>query len=363
MLASTPDLLRLLVVPVFAWAAWRDIRTRRLPNRLWAPLVLLGLVALAGDLLVRLPLASPGDTLFLLRVAISLGFVLPLAYVFWRLGAFGGADAKALMTLAVVFPTFPTYALPVASAPTVPLQPTALGVFSMTILTNTVVVALAYPVALAARNLLAGDVAPVMFLGRRVRVRDLPTLHGRLFEDREGTTRSGLDLDALRMYLRWRGVSLADLRADAATLRDPTSVGTTYPPTDGAVGAGADRGSDHGSGVATDGSGRAAPARAGANRADGSGVGGVDGVDASDVDGIDGVDDPWAAQRFLDDIDGSAYGTTSERLREGLAVVADRETVWISPGLPFVVPMFVGLLLALTYGDLLFGALGLVGLV
>jgi preflagellin peptidase FlaK len=37
--------------------------------------------------------------------------------------------------------------------------------------------------------------------------------------------------------------------------------------------------------------------------------------------------------------------------------------VWVSPGLPFVVPMFVGLLLALTYGDLLFGLLGAVGLV
>ncbi|MFC6726180.1 A24 family peptidase, partial [Halobium palmae] len=42
MIAAPPDLLRLLVVPVFAWAAWRDVRTRRLPNRVWAPLVVLG---------------------------------------------------------------------------------------------------------------------------------------------------------------------------------------------------------------------------------------------------------------------------------------------------------------------------------
>jgi len=36
MFATLPDALRLFVVPVFAWAAaLQDVRTRRLPNRLW----------------------------------------------------------------------------------------------------------------------------------------------------------------------------------------------------------------------------------------------------------------------------------------------------------------------------------------
>jgi preflagellin peptidase FlaK len=354
MFASAPDLLRLLVVPAFAWAAWRDVRTRRLPNRLWAPLVALGLLALAADVVASPPLGAATDALFLFRVAFSVCFVVPLSYVFWRLGAFGGADAKALMTLAVVFPTFPTYVFSTAPPIALPLQSTALGVFSMTILTNTVLVGLAYPVVLAVRNLAAGDVSPVMFLGTRVEVHDLPATHGRLFEDTSGTISRGLDLDALRMYLRWRGLTLAELREEPTRFRSGSSVGVTHDPTDGRVRIGRDAGREDESATATDGGVQSRDVGAGVTA-------GADGVEHQSDHGTE--DDHWAAERFLSEIEGTAYGTTPESLREGLSVATGRETVWVSPGLPFVVPMFVGLLLALTYGDLLFGLLGAVGLI
>ena len=47
--ATIPDLLRLLVVPVFGWAAIRDIKTRRVPNQTWLPLAALGIVLLCWD--------------------------------------------------------------------------------------------------------------------------------------------------------------------------------------------------------------------------------------------------------------------------------------------------------------------------
>ena len=89
----------------------------------------------------------------------------------------------------------------------------------------------------------------------------------------------------------------------------------------------------------------------------------VAGTDAAN--GVDD-DDPWGAEAFLEDLQGTAYGTTPGKLRDGLEVVCepDRGTVWFTPGLPFVVPMFVGLVVALTYGDVLFvllRALGLLG--
>jgi preflagellin peptidase FlaK len=332
-LASLPDLLRLLAVPVLGWAAYRDVQTRRVSNRTWLPLGVLGLLLLAVDLAGVVPPATATDRLVLLRTAISLGFVAPLAYLFWRLGGFGGADAKALIVLAVLFPTFPTYAL---SGVTLPAVVPTLGVFSMTILTNTVVLGLAYPVAVALRNVVRRDVAPVMLLAHRPPVTALPEAHGRLMETVDGYTRSGLDLDALRMYLRWRGTTLSALRTDPEGHRDPASVGETYDPTDGAVDADLDS--------------RAPPAGSDARADTGT---------RSPVD----PDDPWAAERFLDEIDGTAYGTDPETLREGLAVVVDRESVWVSPGIPFVVPMFLGLVAALTYGDLLVGLLGWVGLV
>ena len=331
MVASVPDLLRLVVLPVLGWAAWRDIKVRRVPSRTWHPLFALGAVLLAWDAIGHLSLSSPGDVLFFIRVAVSLLLVAPIAYLFWRLGGFGGADAKALIAISILLPTFPTYLF---SGFTLPLVVTTLGVFSMTVLTNTVVLAAGYPVALATRNLFAGETAvPAALFGRRIAVESLSTAHGRLFETTEGLTRNGLDIDALRMYLRWRGTSLSALRADPELARDPETIGETHDPTDGAVGEGV---------AASEPAGDLESATA-----------------AVDTD----PQDPWGAAAFLDDIDGTAYGTSPEKLREGLTVVTERDAVWISPGIPFIVPMFVGTLIAFVYGDIVFGALGALGIV
>jgi len=335
MFASVPDILRLVAIPVLGWAALSDVRTRRVPNRLWPPLAALGVVLLVWDLLGAVPPAGFEDRLFLVQTGISLVFVVPFSYLFWRLGGFGGADAKALIVLAIVLPTYPVYFLRTTA---LPLVEAPLGVFSFTVLTNTVVVAVAYPVVLGVRNLLAGDVAPIMLFGRRVDVAELPSAHGRLFETLDGYSRGGLDIDALRMYLRWRGSSLAALRAAPETHRDPDTVGETFDPTDGRVAAVTDGGLARG----------------------------VDAVDrhesaAIGVDSRDSFDDPWAAEQFLASLDGTAYGTTPETLREGLELVSARERVWISPGIPFLVPMFAGLLLAFVYGDVLFGVLAALG--
>jgi preflagellin peptidase FlaK len=187
-----------------------------------------------------------------------------------------------------------------------------------------------------------------MFFARPVATDSLPDRHGRLFEDPDGPTRGGLDLDALRMYLRWRGLTLADLRTDPDGLRDPSSVGETFDPTDGGTHVGPRTDGGRAVDDAHPDEGRAVDAAAEA-----------DAVDVADAE----VDDPWAAERFLADIDHGAYGTDAATLRDGLDVVAREDGVLVSPGMPFVVPMAVGLVASLTYGDALFALLGAVGLV
>ena len=328
MFASVPDVLRLAVVPVLGWAAWRDVKVRRVPSRTWYPVVVLGAVLLVWDAVGHLSFASAADALFFVRVGISLLLVAPIAYLFWRLGGFGGADAKALIAISVLLPTFPTYFFP---GFTLPVVVTTLGVFSMTVLTNTVVLAVAYPLGLLVRNLADGEVTfPVALFGRRIDVSSLPTAHGRLFETPEGFTRSGLDVDALRMYLRWRGTSLAAVQSNPEWARDPGSIDETHDPTDGAVDEDSDPPTPR-----------------------------VDDDFDPDLD----PDDPWGAAAFLDDIEGTAYGTTPEKLRGGLDVVTDREAVWLSPGIPFIVPMSLGTLVAFVYGDIVFGVLGALGVV
>jgi preflagellin peptidase FlaK len=141
------------------------------------------------------------------------------------------------------------------------------------------------------------------------------------------------------MYLRWRGIDLEAVRSEPS-LADPSTLPEDpQDPTDGAV--------------APDG-GWMDEAAAEDPTAD---------DDPSDAAAGDTETDRWGAEAFLDDIDSSAYGTTPESLRQGLDVVSSAETVWVSPGVPFIVPTFVGLLLALTAGDVLFWALQAVGLV
>ncbi|MFB6084842.1 MAG: prepilin peptidase [Halorientalis sp.] len=346
MTASLPDLLRLVAVPALGWAAWRDVKTRRVPNRTWLPLLGVALLALAIEVWQVWTGATVGyvnQRAYFLRVTISVGFVIPLAYGFWWIGGFGGADAKALITLAVLFPTFPTYLFPGVALPVV--VPT-LGVFAMSVLSNTVVVGLFYPVALTLRNAVGGHVAKAMVIGRPVATERVTEEHGRLLQTPEGFTRRGLDLDALRMYLAWRGASLAELRGDPDAYRDPTSIPTeTNAPGDGAVATDGGRPTPDDEAVVED-----APATDDPS------------ADADAAAAEEGIADPWGAERFLEEIEGSAYGTTPEQLREGLTVLTSDDEVWITPGIPFLVPMFLGLVIGLTYGDVLYAVIEGLGL-
>jgi preflagellin peptidase FlaK len=318
--AAPSDFLRLLAVPVFGWAAYRDIETRRVATRTWYPLVALALALLVWD---GYAAYVGGDRLFFLQVAISVGFIVPLVTAFWYMGSFGGADAKAFYVLALLFPAYPVYYLPSTA---LPLEPTAVGVFSLTILSNTVVAGALYPVGVAVSNLARGRIGLPMVIGKPIPTIELTGEYGLLLETPDGFTRRGLDLDALRMYLRWRECSLADLRSDPTTHRDPESL----PRVPGQVGDG---------NIATDGGMAAAT------------------TDPSTAD----YDDPWGAEAFLEDVEG-AYGTTPEGLRDGLDVIASEDEVWVSPGIPFIVPTFVGLLVSLVYGDVLVSLLGALGL-
>lgn len=309
--ARWTDLLRLVVLPVLVWAAIKDIRIRRVPDQIWLPIAGLGILVLLADT-VHYWGQGVVWTQFLVGTVVSIGLIIPLAYGFWLIGGFGGADAKGLMVLAVLFPVFPRYEIGEA---VYPIVTTDIGAFGLTILTNAVLIGAVYPVALVVQNALNGDFERRMAIGRQEDWDSLSNSHGQLLESAEGPVRRGLDLDALRMYLRWRGVSLEDIRNRSEELRDPETIpDNPNPPTDGAIADGGD------------------------------------------------YDDPWGAEQFLDSIKGNAYGTDPETLRQGLDVIVQKDRIWVSPGMPFFVPIIVGLIVALTYGDILYGIAELSGI-
>ncbi|MCH7660635.1 MAG: prepilin peptidase [Euryarchaeota archaeon] len=156
----------MLAVPVLVWAAYCDIQTRRVPNRTWKPLFVLAVVLFFWDGVASYLAGGLTWAFFAVGAGISLFIVIPASYGFWRFGAFGGADAKALIVLALLFPTYPTYEI---SSYLLPLVRTPTGAFSLTILANTVLVGACYPLVLAIRNALAGRFTPLMLVGWPVR--------------------------------------------------------------------------------------------------------------------------------------------------------------------------------------------------
>jgi preflagellin peptidase FlaK len=357
------DVLRVLILPVFAWTAWHDIQTRRVPNWVWKPPLVLGVVLLVWEGWQAVQAGGYTLELFLVPTAISLLFVIPLAVGFHMMGGFGAADMKALVVIAVLFPTYPSYIVP-NSTLTFPMVESPVHSFAMTVLTNGVLVGVAYPLTLLARNLLGRSIPEepwVILVGRAVDRSALLRTHGRLLETPRGYTRAGLDLDALRMYLTWRDTELTELVADPDTARNPRSIPEeTSVAGDGAVG-------NEGPEAATDGADDGESAHSKPSVDDGVGDPGV--LDGADGEGeFDGAewdqefDDPWGAEAFLEDIPGSAYGTTPALLREGLDLLTTRDRVWVSPGIPFLVPLVIGLFVAVVYGDLLVAMLRALGL-
>jgi len=145
------DAVRLgIAALMFLGAILSDLRTRRVPNRYWVPFLAAGLVLALRDLgHGGLPWSG---------VAWAAG-TCAFLYALWWLGLFGGADAKGLMVLAVLWPAAPD----LYAARTTP---------TVDALMDGTLLMLALPVAFFVWNAAHRDVAfPAMLLGVRTDLR------------------------------------------------------------------------------------------------------------------------------------------------------------------------------------------------
>jgi len=131
---------------ILAYAGYSDIRKRSVSNIVW--LVMVGVsIVFAGYYTVVQGMS------FLIPLIFSATITSAVSYIFFRVGLFGAADAKALICIAILFPTQLSFAIlsrnfPIFSA-TVPV----VFPFALTVLLDAAVLALAVPVSLFFRNL------------------------------------------------------------------------------------------------------------------------------------------------------------------------------------------------------------------
>lgn len=131
-------------VAFLLYASWSDYKTREVSNRVWA---VYGPIALALTLAEFLIYDSSNLSFFGLSAGVTIGFALLLFYT----GAFGGADSKAFMCIALALPFFPTLLV----TPLLPsgLSPLSQVIFPVTILSNAVLIAALSAIYLLLRNL------------------------------------------------------------------------------------------------------------------------------------------------------------------------------------------------------------------
>ncbi len=175
------DLLKLVIcISFLLYSCHTDLRTRTVPNELWGVVFVAALPLVIADALIK-------GTGYVFYTIISVTCVYLFVYILFRLGAFGGADAKALIALAFIFPVFPDievfgYALPITGAP-------PLDIFAFSTLANAVLLAVVVPLGILLYNLCTLTLREILekpwylVVGYKCRISDLKNKHIKLIED------------------------------------------------------------------------------------------------------------------------------------------------------------------------------------
>ncbi|WP_406655602.1 A24 family peptidase C-terminal domain-containing protein [Methanolobus sp. ZRKC2] len=207
------EILKVLAcMPFLLYACYSDIKTRRVVNEVWVVMFGVGYVFILYDLM-RLGLP------YLVRNVLTFIFIFIFVYILFQLGAFGGADAKVLMVISLIVPTFPAIMIYGTQLPINGVPP--LGLFAFSVFGNSVILTIVVPIGLFLYNLLRNPLKEnlkrpfYMLIGYRSPVSKLEKGHIRMIDSYSetedgisfGFTRTGTELTSnviaeLKGYLR-----------------------------------------------------------------------------------------------------------------------------------------------------------------
>jgi len=114
-----------LTLSIFAYASVSDLRKREVSNTVWVAMAPLALTLTLFQFVLYDPMSLP-------VYALSFGITATLSVALFYIGAFGGADAKALMCLALALPTYSNNLFPLDVRRVSPFLP--ITVFSNAVL-------------------------------------------------------------------------------------------------------------------------------------------------------------------------------------------------------------------------------------
>ena len=148
------NVLRLLLCLFFlSLASLYDIKTREVPDQVWI------IFAPAGSVLTLLSLIlSEWNHQNLIVSVLSIVLTVCMALILFYLGMFGGADAKALMCLAIAMPTYPETSFKFPIKAVLPMLP-------ISVLNNAILLASSLVLVMMSKNLLDVIIGEEIFEG------------------------------------------------------------------------------------------------------------------------------------------------------------------------------------------------------
>ncbi|MBW6517119.1 MAG: prepilin peptidase [ANME-2 cluster archaeon] len=175
------ELLKVLYCsPFLLYSCYTDIRTRRVSNQVWK-LMLMGVALFVANDIMR------GGIPTLVSLLISAVIIYIFVYVIFQLGGFGGADAKSLIVLSILFPVYPQIQV---SGTYFPLQGVPLiGLFAFSVFGNAVLLTVVVPLGMLAYNLFTlkpGEILQrpaYLFVGFKTDISRLSGRHIKLIEE------------------------------------------------------------------------------------------------------------------------------------------------------------------------------------
>lgn len=137
------ELAKIIIVFCFLiYACKLDLKSRIIPNKVWKFMLIFTIPITAFQVYET----ALREQLLIIFAFIGAVFMISFSYVLYRMNAYGGADAKALMCLAVLFPFYPDLEY-------IPILNTGFGIFSFSVLANSVIFAPGIMVLLLLTNL------------------------------------------------------------------------------------------------------------------------------------------------------------------------------------------------------------------
>lgn len=197
------ELIKILFsMPFLLYSCYSDLDSRRVSNKVWKYMFT------SGSMFVLYELFTDGVS-HLIPLLFSGIIVFTVVYILFQLGAFGGGDAKGLIVLSILFPSYPVFSFSGKMYPLLGLPP--VGLFTFTVLGNALLLTTLVPLGMFCYNLLHFSPEMVktplyMFIGYRTEVSSLKyKKHVGLLErfelDESGSlkkefARTGLNFDA-----------------------------------------------------------------------------------------------------------------------------------------------------------------------